>query len=431
MKSMVARDPRKVYAERFIFMAALLIPSVFLCGARAAVVCVLSVLLCMLTDYVCCKLRHIRYDIKDTAVLFWGLSAAMLMPVSIPYALVALSSVICVALGKHVFGGSENIIFSPSAISIAFLIICYPSDMLYYPKSGEIFPVFGEFAGVLTHSAEYSLKHRTIPSGTILDILLGNAVGAIGAVNVLIILVCGICLLIRRSSSISAVIPCLVTMAALAFAFPRADYSGLESIFYELTSGFALFGILFLSAEPYNMPKHRWARVMYGVTLGYIIMMIRFLGQTEGGFVFALLITNALSTCYDTIVDNLHYWKKSYLSTFETSKNDAQRGTTKLSDTQEIKIPKKYLYNRPPIEGKVKKRRSSDAGATIGRPNNDSDSGSAIGRTQDSGAPVRILDEEDEERTTEQSQTHDIPVGATIGSPQTGGAPADKEGSDE
>lgn len=388
MKSMAAREPRKVYFERFVFMAALLIPSVFLCGARAAVVCALSVLLCMLTDFVCCKLRRIRYDIKDTAVLFWGLSAAMLMPVSIPYSLVVLSSVICVALGKHVFGGSENIIFSPCAISIAFLIICYPSDMLYYPKNGEIFPIFGEFAGVLTHSAEYSLKHRTVPAGTVLDILLGNAVGAIGAVNVLIILVCGICLLIRRSSSIAAVVPCLITTALLAFSFPRAEYSGAESIFYELTSGFALFGILFVSAEPYNLPKHSAARVMYGITLGYIIIMIRYLGQTEGGFVFALLITNALSTCYDTIVENLIYWKKSYLSTFETSKNDAQRGTTKLSDTQEIKIPKKYLYNRPPIEGKVKKRRRDNA-------------------------PVRIADEDDADAERPQD------------------APVKKEGSDE
>lgn len=365
MKSMVARDPRKVYLERFIFMAALLIPSVFLRGARAAAVCIISVAACMITDFICCKLRRMRYDIKDTAVLFWGLSAAMLMPVSIPYALVVLSAVICVALGKHIFGGSENIIFSPCAISIAFLIICYPSDMLYYPKSGEIYPLFGEFAGVLTHSAEYSLKHKMIPSGSVLDILMGNAVGAIGAVNVLIILVCGICLLIRHSSSISAVIPCLITTAVLAFSFPRAEYSGAESIFYELTSGFALFGILFIAAEPYNMPKHRSARVMYGITLGYIIIMIRYLGQTEGGFVFALLITNALSTCYDTIVDNLSYWRKSYLSTFETSKNDAQRGTTKLTDTQEIKIPKKYLYSRPPIEGKVKKRRSGEAPVRI------------------------------------------------------------------
>ena len=357
MTSQPARNPRKVYLERLVFMAALLIPAAFLMGFRVLPVSALSVLCCMAADKICCAVRSIRYDIKDFAVPFWGLAAAMLMPASIPLPLVVLSSAIAIVLGKHIFGSSDNIIFSPPAIAAAFLIICYPSDMLYYPKSGEMYPLFSEFGGTLTRSLDYSMKIGIAPTETPLNILLGAVPGAIGAVSILVILVCGICLMARRSTSISAVLSCLATTALLSFLYPRVDASGAMSIFYELSSGCLLFGVVFMAAEPYNLPKHLSARIIYGVTLGYTVIMFRNFGKTEGSFVFALLLVNVLSCCFDTLVENLSYWKKTYINSYEQNKTQVQHGKVKLTDTQEIILPEKYRYNTPPINGEVKKHR--------------------------------------------------------------------------
>ncbi len=338
-------------------MAALLIPAWFLNGPRVLMVSGISLVISVLTDWVCCKIRKIDYDFKDYSVLFWGLAVSLVMPVSIPYILVALSAIICVAIGKHIFGGKENVVFSPCAISAAFLIICYPAQMLYFPKVGEIFPVFGEYGGTLARDLDNTMKLGNVPSASMLDILMGRVPGAIGAVSILVILVCGICMVIRHNTSICAMVSCLATVCLLAFIYPRIDVSPAESVFYELTSGYLLFGVVFLSCEPYIMPKRRAARVIYGVVLGYTTMMFRYFGQTEGCFLFALLITNALTTGFDTIIENLLYWKKSYISSFESGKNDAMRGNIKLTDTQEIQLPEKYRYNTPPIDGKVKKHR--------------------------------------------------------------------------
>ena len=117
------RDPRKLYLERLVFMAALLIPAVFRGGFRPLTVCAVCVICCMFTDWVCCKLRRIKYDIKDPAVMFWGLCCGMLMPAGIPHVLAGLSAVICIALGKHIFGGNENLVFSPPAIAVAFHLL--------------------------------------------------------------------------------------------------------------------------------------------------------------------------------------------------------------------------------------------------------------------------------------------------------------------
>ncbi len=357
MKSIIARDPCKIYFERFIFMAALLIPAWFLSGTRAIMVSAVSIVVSVATDWVCCKLRRISYDQKDHSVIFWALAASLIMPVSIPYILAALSAIICVVVGKHIFGGKENVIFCPCAISTAFLIICYPSEMLYFPKVGEIMPVFGDYSGMLVRDLDNTMKLGNVPSYSMLDIIMGRVPGAIGAVSILVIAVCGICMIIRHSTSICTLLSCLGTVCALAFAYPRIDVSPMESVFYELTSGYLLFGAVFLAGEPYILPKRRAARVLYGIVLGYTTMMFRYFGQTEGCFLFALLITNALTAGFDTIIDNLLYWKRSYISSYEKSKNAAMRGNIKLTDTQEIQLPEKYRYNTPPIDGKVKKHR--------------------------------------------------------------------------
>lgn len=357
MTSNPARDARKVYIERLIFMAALLIPSTFTMGTRVLVVSALSVAVCMAADFVCCLIRKIKYDITDAAVPFWGLCAAMLMPSSIPYSVIVVSSIIIVVVGKHIFGSGKNIVFSPPAIAAAALIICYPTEMLTYPKNGEIAPVFSSYGGATTRSLDYILRLGNVPTASWLDILLGNIAGAIGAVNILIILVCGICLMARRNSKASVVLPFFATCALIAFFFPRADYSRLMSIFYELSSGYLLFGIFFVASEPNLLPKHFSAQVIYGVTLGYTTMMFRSLGQTEGSFIFALLIIGALSCSYDTIVENISYWRKTYINSYEKSVNEVQHGKVKLTDTQEIIIPKKYLYNTPPIDGEIKKHK--------------------------------------------------------------------------
>lgn len=339
-------------------MAALLIPAVFIMGWRVVTVTSVCLIVGVVTDLVCCKIRRIAYDLKDTSVYFWSLALAMLMPSSIPYVYVGLGSVICILIGKHIFGGRENVIFSPPAIAAAFLIICYPSEMLYYPKTGQIMPLLmDDFTGVLSRGLDNTLKLGNTPSQSVLDILMGNVPGAIGAVSILVVLVCGICMLIRRSTSICAFVSCFGMVSLLAFFYPRADVSGIESVFYELCSGYMLFGMVFLAAEPYIVPKHRTARILYGAVLGYTVMMFRYFGQTEGCFVFALLITNALTGGFDIIVDNLSYWKKNYIISFEQGKNAAQKGNIKLTDTQEIQLPEKYRYNTPPIDGKVKRHK--------------------------------------------------------------------------
>lgn len=57
------------------------------------------------------------------------------------------------------------------------------------------------------------------------------------------------------------------------------------------------------------------------------------------------------------MVENVVYWKKTYVNSFEKSKTQVQRGDIKLTDTQEIVLPEKYRFNTPPIDSEIKRKR--------------------------------------------------------------------------
>lgn len=395
MLKLTEREPRRVYLERTVMMVLLLVPSVFLQGTRSLLVAAVSALSCMIADALCCFLRKIKYDAKDSVVPFWGLAAAMMMPATIPVGLIIVSSVLCVVVGKHLFGDSDNIIFCPPAISAAFLIICYPAQMLYFPRYGDKAAAFAEYTGTLSRSVEYSLNLRSVPSQNMGDIVMGLVSGPIGAVFVGIILICGLCMAFRRSNSALVTLPCLITAGLLAFFFPRASVSGLESVVYELSSEYFVFTTVFLAAEPYRIPQKKAGKIIYGVVLGYTTMMFRFFGQTEGGSIFALLITCALTDSFDRVVENMIYWKKTYLNSFEKSKKQVQVGAPKLTDTQEIMLPEKYRFNTPPIDSKVTRHKRpnkteeivSGAAAPTGNPA-DTDACSAVSTDKTADAPI-------------------------------------------
>lgn len=397
MFKLTEREPRKVYLERSVIMALLLVPSVFLQGTRSVFVAVMSILWCMMTDAVCCLMRKIRYDIKDPAVPFWGLAAALMMPSTIHMGLVILSSMLCIGVGKHLFGGSDNIIFCPPAISTAFLVICYPANMLYFAKYGDKVDAFTQYTGTLSRSLEYSLNLHNVPPQSLGDTVMGFVAGPIATVYVAVIMICGICMIFRRSNSGFVILPCLLTAGLLAFLFPRAGVSGFDSVVYELSSEYLFFGTVFLAAEPYRIPQKTAGKILYGIFLGYTTMMFRFFGQTEGSFVFALLIICALENSFDRVVENMIYWKKTYLNTFEKSKTQIQGGSTvKLTDTQEIEIPEKYRYNTPPINNKITRKRRTHKKDTNGAAYTDDARTAANNTTEDTITYIpRTKDKED------------------------------------
>ena len=352
------RKPRSVYGDQIVFMLAVTVMAFSRYGVRALAVCVVSVLCCVLADMIGCFLSKKEYGIKDLSTFAYGLAVALMLPASVPYYIVAIGAVLAITV-KHIFGGKDNYIFNPAAVSIAFLIMCYPQEVLMYPVSSAGLELFDTSGAVLTNGIEsYFIKTGAMPALSPLEILMGSFAGPMGAIHILILAVSAICLICRKSVSLAATLGGMGVMAAVSYMITPS----LDSLTFQFISGFVLFGFIFLASDPQTLPLTNGGRLLYGLLLGLITAIFRQSAQIEGVFVFALLVVNALSLYLDRLwfyicsgVKRLIAYLRENLGSYERISKNVKRGKTPaLTDTQEILI-EPVNYNMPPIDSKVTK----------------------------------------------------------------------------
>lgn len=364
------RKLKSIYADQLICLLALLGVSWWQSGLRAFIICLASVLTCIFSDMIFCRMTGKTYNPKDLSTLAAGLCIGLMMPATVSYGIVVAGGLLSMGI-KHIFGGKDNYIFNPTCAAIAFLIICFPGEMLFYPERGVQPEIFGAPASSLVQGVEsYLLKIGTAPAVSIEDMLIGNYVGPLGTTHFLILAVCGICLLARRSMSGFVTFFGLGSYFALTALFPVYSSIG-DTIMLELVGGYLLFGFVFLASDPQTVPKTVPARIVYGLLIGIIGCLFRHFGKVEGSFIFILLIANAVSLHLDVVcAAAISGTKKACaymfrnMGRYEKLRDNAAQGKVKqnLSDTMEIIVPLTN-YNMPPIDGKVTKvkRRSTNA----------------------------------------------------------------------
>ena len=362
-RSFFGRKYRSIYGDQLVCLCALLIMGVWRWGWRALVICVISVLVSMIADWLCCVLTKKTYNPKDLSTVVSGMCLGLMMPASVGYGYVAFGSALAMGI-KHIFGGKDNYIFNPACLSYAFLAVSWPSQVLLFPRIGEEIPVFGEYTGALYSGLEsYLIRLGTAQELSATDVLLGNFLGSIGTTHVLILMVCGVVLMCRRALSPTISLVTFGAFLAGLFLFPAYDNIN-SAVVIELICGNILFGIIFLASDPQTMPKTFLGKIYYGIIIGILLVIFRQLTKTEASFVFVLLIANAASLHIDRFADStivtaktVARWMKNSSGSFERVRNQAQSDEAEtparsLGDTQEIIVPP-VSYNMPKVDNKI------------------------------------------------------------------------------
>ena len=164
----------------------------------------------------------------------------------------------------------------------------------------------------LMQSASYTLKNGGTPRIDTLNLMLGNYVGPMGATAVVILVACALLLAVRRRIQWDVALPFLAACFAIAWLFPRMGRVGLAlpwvkapvrlaSVGYELCSGTILYTGIFMLSDPAILPRHRAARVAFGLTLGVVSMLYRYYGSYETGVCFAMILVGSFASAFDRL----------------------------------------------------------------------------------------------------------------------------------
>ena len=270
-------------------------------GWGALITAAISVVACVGTEWIISRylLKEQKQSIADLSAVLTGLLLAFNLPSNIDWWIVLIGAVVAIAVGKMSFGGLGQNPFNPALVGRVFLLISFPVQMTTWPlaKGFET----GYLDAETGATPLYFLKHIVKTGDTsfvdqlpaLRDAFLGVMGGSLGEVSALALIVGGIILICARVITWHIPVSIIATVALFSWIATPAGMDPHVFIGYELLSGGLMLGAFFMATDYVTSPMTAWGKIIFGIGIGFIMMVIRTWGAYPEGMSFAILIMNA------------------------------------------------------------------------------------------------------------------------------------------
>lgn len=251
-------------------------------GIRALLVLAVSVVSCVLFEFLYEKLMHKTVTIKDFSAVVTGLLLGMNLPSTIPLWMVVLGSAFAIIIVKQLFGGLGQNFMNPALGARCFLLISFAGRMTTFT-----------YDGVTGATPLAILKTEGIEAVDVLSMFIGNISGVIGETSVIAILIGAIYLFIRKI--ITPIIP-LVYIGVFSLFILIFGGQGFDLTFLaaHLCGGGLMLGAFFMATDYVTSPVSNLGKVIYAVILGILTGLFRVFGNSAEGVSYAIIFTNLL-----------------------------------------------------------------------------------------------------------------------------------------
>ena len=269
-------------------------------GIRALILTAVSILTCIVTEYVCQKAMKRDIEAFDGSAILTGVLFSFVVPVIMPLQYVVVGNVVAIALGKMVYGGLGHNIFNPALVGRAFVQASWPvaiTTFAYDGKSGAT--VLFAMKTALKNGTPFSdgiFSDALIANGNpYLQAFLGQMGGCIGETSALAILIGGAYLIYKKHIDWRLPASMIGTVFVLTWAM------GANPLM-EILSGGLFLGAFFMATDMVTSPTTSKGRVIFGFGIGLLVSLIRLKGGYPEGTAYAILIMNGVVPLIDRYV---------------------------------------------------------------------------------------------------------------------------------
>ncbi|MFH1239235.1 MAG: RnfABCDGE type electron transport complex subunit D [bacterium] len=280
----VKEDTRSVMRDVIIALLPVMAAAVYLFGWYSLVLTGISIVSCLLTEFIFQKLLKRKISIGDYSAVVTGILLAFILPPTVPWWIAAVGAIVAILLGKQIFGGLGYNPFNPALVGRAILLASWPVYMTTWVRP---------FDAVTSASPLGIVKmgfDQPLPG--YLDLFLGNRVGCLGETSVIALLLGGIYLLYRRQISWHIPLVYIGIVAVMSIIFKK------DPLFNILAGGLIL-GAFFMATDMVTTPLTRNGKLIFGAGCGFLTALIRFYGGFPEGVCYAILIMNMFTPWID------------------------------------------------------------------------------------------------------------------------------------
>jgi len=285
--------------------------AVFAFGLAGLLTLSMALASCVLTEHIICRAAGKPTTVGDWSVTITGLLYGLTLPPSLPLWMVAVGGVICVAMGKALFGGLGYNTFNPALVGRAVLQAAFPVAMTSWipgfgegrfsslPSSTLTLPFTEPAIDGITSATPLALWKFSQEATATGDLALGFVSGSAGETSSVLILLGGLYLIARNMMNWR--IPVAIFGAVIVFsgALHLVDSARYASPLFMIFSGGLMLGAMFMATDMVGSPMTSRGCYLYGALIGLVTMVIRTWGGLPEGVMYAILLGNAVTPHLD------------------------------------------------------------------------------------------------------------------------------------
>ena len=238
--------------------------------------------------------------------LVTGILMPLIIPITCPLWMLALSVAFAVILCKEIFGGTGMNIFNVALSARVFLFFSYPGQMTgdsVWVANHQIFGLGNTLPDATTMATplgELAL-HVDIPYSTC-DMLIGLIPGSVGETSVIAIAIGALLLLITGIASWKTMLSVFVSGGLMAALFNALGMTSIAWYEHLILGGFC-FGAVFMATDPVTSARTEKGKYIYGALIGVMTIIIRVMnpGYPEG-MMLSILFANMFAPLIDYCV---------------------------------------------------------------------------------------------------------------------------------
>ncbi|MFA5104332.1 MAG: RnfABCDGE type electron transport complex subunit D [Candidatus Margulisiibacteriota bacterium] len=260
------------------------IASFYFFGMRALLVILVSILGCVISEWIFQKIIKKPSSILDGSSVLTGVLLAFCLPSSIPLYMVFIGACVSITIGKMVFGGLGHNIFNPALVGRAVLLASWPQAMTTWPVANNIFLGIYDTVTGATPLAGMKLGQYT---ATYWDLFIGRSGGSLGETCAVALLIGGFYLIARKVISIT------IPLTYIGSVYLLSLFLGIDPL-YAILGGGLFLGAFFMATDYVTSPMTFSGKIIFGLGCGLLTVMIRKFGGYPEGVCYAILFMNGL-----------------------------------------------------------------------------------------------------------------------------------------
>jgi electron transport complex protein RnfD len=288
-------------------------------GINALMVTVITILACVATEFLYCKMMKKRSTAGDLSAVVTGVLLAFNLPASFPLWMAALGGIFAILVVKMLFGGLGQNFMNPALAARAFLIISFPVRMTSFAIEKISSPSITEYiqnGAIAVDGVTGATPLAAMKAGETVDLfkmLLGNTGGTIGETSALAILLGAAYLVFKKIISLRIPLIYIITVAVFVLIFGG---KGLDMTYLlgHILGGGLLIGAFFLATDYVTCPITPVGQIIFAISLGLLTGLFRILGGSAEGVSYAIIFCNLLVPLIEKATRQKSFGKERVLS---------------------------------------------------------------------------------------------------------------------